>query len=134
MRPLEDISLPILRSWIPRVLQVRAQTSAPIRWLAILIVDASAPNGLFPQYATHLPHLGAPHIVTLMQKYDLVCILPTFFFYHPYGYTRAESRGRSMLLESALLLEALPGLWFLMFMASGVSRYELVGEATVRER
>ena len=39
-----------------------------------------------------------------------------------------------MLLESAPLFEAFPGLRFLMFMASGVSRYELHDEATVAER
>ena len=38
-----------------------------------------------------------------------------------------------MLLESVALLEAFPGLRFLTFMV-GVSRYDLIDEATVAER
>ena len=53
------------------------------------------------------------------------------FFYHSYGYTRAEWGGRDTLLASAPLLETFACLRFLTFMASGESRYELDGEATV---
>jgi len=58
----------------------------------------------------------------------------TFLFYHSFGYARAECRGQDTLLTSAPLLEAFAGLRCLMFMASGVSCYELDDEATVAEQ
>jgi len=132
---VEGISLSLFSEHGYRALEVLARTSTPVRRLTILIVDASAPNGLFPQLATHLPHLEALHIIALVQQYNLVCshsYLP--FFYHSCGYIRAECRGQDTLLASAPLLEAFAGLRFLTFMASGESRYELDDEATVAER
>ena len=131
---MEGISLTLFSEHGYRALQVLAQTSTPVRRLTILIVDASAPNELFPQLAKHLPHLEALHIVALVQQYNLVCsLLSSFFFYHSYGYTRAECGGQDTLLASAPLLETFAGLRFLTFMASGESRYELDDEATVAE-
>ena len=113
-------------------LEVLAQTSTPVRHLTIHIVDASAPNELFPQLAAHLPHLEA-HIVSLVQQYNLVCILLSSLFYHSYGYTHATYRGWGTSLASAPLLEVFAGLRFLTFMASGVWCYELDDEVMVAE-
>jgi len=63
---VEGISLSLFSEHGYRALQVLAQTSTPLRRLTILIVDASAPNELFPQLATYLPHLEALHIVALV--------------------------------------------------------------------
>ena len=129
-RPVEGISLTLFSEHGYRALEVLAQTSTPVRRLTILIVDASAPNELFPQLAAHLPHLEALHIVALVQQYNLVRVLlsPPFS-----THARAEWRGQDTLLASAPLLEAFAGLRFLTFMASGVSCYELDDEATVAE-
>ena len=81
-RPVEGISLSLFSEHGYRALEVLARTSTPVRRLTILIVDASAPNGLFPQLATHLPHLEALHIIALVQQYNLVCsLLSSFFFF-----------------------------------------------------
>ncbi|KAI9455668.1 hypothetical protein BJY52DRAFT_1279064, partial [Lactarius psammicola] len=42
--------------------EVLTRTSTPVRRLTILIVDALAPNELFPQLTARLPHLEALHI------------------------------------------------------------------------
>ncbi|KAI0300673.1 hypothetical protein B0F90DRAFT_397693 [Multifurca ochricompacta] len=109
-RPVQGISLSLFSEHGYRALEVLARTSTPVRRLTILIVDASAPNELFPQLAARLPHLEALHIVALVQQYSL-----------------------ETLLASAPLLEAFAGLRFLTFMASGASCYELSDEATVAE-
>jgi len=75
-RPVQGISLTLFSEHGYRALEVLAQTSTPVRWLTILIVDASAPTELFPQLAARLPHLEALHIVALVQNYNLVCINP----------------------------------------------------------
>ena len=80
-RPVEGISLSLFSEHGYRALRVLAQTSTPVRRLTILIVDASAPNELFPQLAAHLPHLEALHIVALVQQYDLVRVLLSFLFF-----------------------------------------------------
>lgn len=112
MRPVQGISLSLFSEHGYRALEVLALTSMPVRRLTILIVDASAPNELFPQLAARLPHLEALHIVALVQHYNL-----------------------ETLLASSPLLEAFVGLRFLTFMASGVgaSCYELDDEAKVAE-
>ncbi|KAF8258501.1 hypothetical protein EI94DRAFT_1754513 [Lactarius quietus] len=92
------------------VQEVLARTSIPVRRLTILIVDASAPNELFPQLAARLPHLEALHIVALVQQYNL-----------------------ETLLASSSLLESFAGLRSLTFMATGASCYELDDEAKVAE-
>ena len=71
-RPVQGISLSLFSEHGYRALEVLARTSTPVRRLTILIVDASAPNELFPQLAARLPHLEALHIVALVQNYDLV--------------------------------------------------------------
>ena len=71
-RPVQGISLSLFSEHGYRALEVLARTSMPVRRLTILIVDASAPNELFPQLAARLPHLEALHIVALVQHYDLV--------------------------------------------------------------
>jgi hypothetical protein len=52
----------------------------PVRRLTILIVDASVPNGLFPQFAARLPRFEALHIVALVQHYNIIRLplLPIF--------------------------------------------------------
>jgi len=130
---VEGVSLSLFSEHGYRALEVLAQTSTPVRRLTILIIDASAPNELFPQLAAHLPHLEALHIVALVQQYNLVCVLSSSLFCRSCGYTRAEWRGQDTLLASAPMLEAFAGLRFLTFMASGVSCYELDDEATVAE-
>jgi hypothetical protein len=72
-RPVQGISLSLFSEHGYRALEVLARTSTPVRRLTILIVDASAPNELFPQLAARLPHLEALHIVALVQHYSLVC-------------------------------------------------------------
>jgi hypothetical protein len=74
-RPVQGISLSLFSDHGFRALEVLAKTSTPVLRLTILIVDASAPNELFPQLAARLPHLEALHIVALVQQYDLVCIV-----------------------------------------------------------
>jgi len=71
-RPVQGISLSLFSEHGYRALEVLARTSTPVRRLTILIVDASAPNELFPQLAARLPHLEALHIVALVQHYNLV--------------------------------------------------------------
>jgi len=71
-RPVQGISLTLFSEHGYRALEVLARTSMPVRRLTILIIDASAPNELFPQLAALLPHLEALHIVALVQHYDLV--------------------------------------------------------------
>ncbi|KAN0135128.1 hypothetical protein V8E53_007019 [Lactarius tabidus] len=109
-RPVQGISLSLFSEHGYRALEVLARTSMPVRRLTILIVDASAPNELFPQLAARLPHLEALHIVALVQHYNL-----------------------ETLLASSPLLEAFDGLRSLTFMATGASCYELDDEAKVAE-
>ena len=79
-RPVQGISLSLFSEHGYRALEVLARTSTPVRRLTILIVDASAPNELFPQLAARLPHLEALHIVALVQHYDLVRTLSLSLF------------------------------------------------------
>ncbi|KAI0298212.1 hypothetical protein BC826DRAFT_119904 [Russula brevipes] len=67
-RPVQGISLSLFSEHGYRALEVLARTSTHVRRLTILIVDASAPSQLFPQFAAHLEAL---HVVALVQKYDL---------------------------------------------------------------
>ena len=133
-RPVEGISLSLFPEHGYRALQVLAQTSTPVPRLTILIVDASAPNELFPQLATHLPHLEALHIVPLVQQYNLVRMLLFSLSTIPIYTPVLSAGGQDTLLASSPLLETFAGLRFLTFMASGESRYELDDEATVAER
>ena len=71
-RPVQGISLTLFSEHGYHALEVLTRTSTPVRRLTILIVDASAPNELFPQLAARLPHLEALHIVALVQHYNLV--------------------------------------------------------------
>ncbi|KAI9455670.1 hypothetical protein BJY52DRAFT_1279067, partial [Lactarius psammicola] len=61
-RPVQGISLTLFSEHGYHALEVLTRTSMPVRRLTILIVDASAPNELFPQLAARLPHLEALHI------------------------------------------------------------------------
>ena len=82
-RPVQGISLSLFSEHGYRALEVLARTSMPVRRLTILIVDASAPNELFPQLAARLPHLEALHIVALVQNYDLVRTLSLSLLFFP---------------------------------------------------
>src|SRR6266702_3279125 len=71
-RLVQGFSLSLFSEHGYRALEALARTSTPVRRFTILIVDASAPNELFPQLAARLPQLEAPHIVALVQHYNLV--------------------------------------------------------------
>ena len=125
---MQGISLSLFSEHGYRALEVLARTSTPVRRLTILIVDASAPNELFPQLAARLPHLEALHIVALVQHYDLVRPLSL-----PFLRALSVCASQEMLLASSPLLEAFAGLRSLTFMATGSSCYELDDEAMVAE-
>ena len=127
-RPVQGISLSLFSEHGYRALEVLARTSTPVRRLTILIVDASAPNELFPQLAARLPHLEALHIVALVQRYNLVRAPPPL----PVSLSERIS-AQETLLASSPLLEAFAGLRSLTFMATGASCYELDDEAEVAE-
>lgn len=95
-RPVQGISLSLFSEHGYRALEVLARTSTPVRRLTILIVDASAPNELFPQLAVRLPHLEALHIVALVQHYNLVCpltpSLPFLSVLRAYAHRKLYSR------------------------------------------
>ena len=73
---MQGISLSLFSEHGYRALEVLAQTSTPVQRLTIFIIDASALRELLPQLTTCLPHLEALHVVALVQKYSLVCIIP----------------------------------------------------------
>jgi len=102
---VECISLSFFSEHGYRALEVLAQTSTPVRHLTILTVDASAPNELFPQLATHLPHLEALHIIALVREYTLLRILLSSLSIIPMDtpVLRGEGRARYWLPHRCLI-------------------------------